>query len=265
MSKHEEALTLFKPYLDNPELYKEVNDLLEQNPPQKMCPICATEQIKGILFYRGTIIFQSICQRCEEREQQIKTEEKKTKNKAYLQVHIERFLTLRGVPKRYLYANITDFDKVKLSTNGLFLSGARGTGKTHLACAIVKKEILESENYTSDIDKMPLFISIPDLLLEIRHSFKEGSETDEQDIINKYSSIDLLVLDDLGIEKTSEWSIQTLYTIIDRRYRDMKRTIITSNLTLKEIADKLDDRISSRIAGMCDGVTLKGADRRLKK
>ena len=111
---------------------------------------------------------------------------------------------------------------------------------------------------------MPLFVSIPDLLLEIRHSFKEKSETDEQDIINKYSEIDLLVLDDLGIEKTSEWSIQTLYTIIDRRYRDMKRTIITSNLNLKEIADKLDDRISSRIAGMCDCITLKGADRRLK-
>ena len=271
-NKHDEALILFKPYLDNSELYKEVNDLLEQNPPRKICPICSIEYIKGILFYSGNIIFQSICQKCEEREHQIKMEEekklkeeKKAKNKTYLQAHVERFLTLRGVPKRYLSANITDFDKVRLSANGLFLSGARGTGKTHLACAIVKKEILESENYTSDIDKMPLFISIPDLLLEIRHSFKERSETDEQDIINKYSSIDLLVLDDLGIEKTSEWSIQTLYTIIDRRYRDMKRTIITSNLTLKEIADKLDDRISSRIAGMCDCIILKGADRRLKK
>ena len=72
-----------------------------------------------------------------------------------------------------------------------------------------------------------------------------------------------LILDDMGAEKTSEWSIQTLYSIIDRRYRDEKQTLITSNLTLDEIAEKVGDRIASRIAGMCKVVEIKGKDRRI--
>ena len=72
------------------------------------------------------------------------------------------------------------------------------------------------------------------------------------------------MLDDLGVDKTSEGSLQTLYTIIDRKYREEKQTLITSNLTLDEIAEEVGDRIASRIAGMCKVVEIKGKDRRLK-
>jgi DNA replication protein DnaC len=71
-------------------------------------------------------------------------------------------------------------------------------------------------------------------------------------------------MDDLGVEKTSEWSMQTLYTITDWRYRELRQTLVTSNLTLDEIAGKVGDRIASRIAGMCKVVELKGKDRRIK-
>jgi DNA replication protein DnaC len=83
-------------------------------------------------------------------------------------------------------------------------------------------------------------------------------------LIEKYAGKKCLILDDLGVEKTTEWSLQTLYTIIDRRYREEKQTLITSNLTLDEIAEKVGDRIASRIAGMCKVVEIKGRDRRLK-
>ena len=74
-----------------------------------------------------------------------------------------------------------------------------------------------------------------------------------------------LALDDIGSEKATDWALQMLYLLIDRRYSQMLKTIITSNLTLDQIADRLDDRISSRIAGMCKIVSIKGKDRRLAK
>jgi DNA replication protein DnaC len=75
---------------------------------------------------------------------------------------------------------------------------------------------------------------------------------------------DLLVLDDLGAEKTTEFAITTLYIIIDRRIRDAKRTIITTNLSLKEIEDKLDARIASRLSGM-QNVKISMPDYRKKR
>ncbi len=109
----------------------------------------------------------------------------------------------------------------------------------------------------------PLLISVPELLLEIRDTFN-GNEISEKAIIDKYSWIDVLILDDLGVEKTSDWVLQTLYTIIDRRYREELRTIITSNLGIEEIREKLDDRIASRIVGMCRVCILQGRDRRIQ-
>jgi hypothetical protein len=88
-------------------------------------------------------------------------------------------------------------------------------------------------------------------------------ERGEMGLIEKYAGSRCLIMDDLGVEKTSKWSMQALYSIIDRRYRDERQTLVTSNLTLNEIAEKVGDRIASRIAGMCKVVEIKGADRRL--
>jgi len=76
-------------------------------------------------------------------------------------------------------------------------------------------------------------------------------------------SVPVLLLDDIGAEKASEWVKQTLYLIIDNRYGNMKKTFITSNLTLNQISNQLDDRISSRIAGMSNTIRMQGKDRRL--
>jgi DNA replication protein DnaC len=107
-------------------------------------------------------------------------------------------------------------------------------------------------------------ISVPDLLLEIRECFNGRTGEGKWGLIEKYAGSRCLIMDDLGVEKTSKWSMQTLYSIIDRRYRDERQTLVTSNLTLNEIAEKVGDRIASRIAGMCKVVEIKGRDRRLK-
>jgi len=113
------------------------------------------------------------------------------------------------------------------------------------------------------LDRYPLFASLSEILLNIRQTFKKGSEGSEQSIISKYADVDYLLLDDVGVEKPSEWALQTIYLIIDRRYREMKSTFFSSNFSLSQLAKRLGDRITSRIAGMCEVIELKGKDRRL--
>jgi len=165
-----------------------------------------------------------------------------------------------GVPSRFRSATVKRLEK---TTDSLYLTGPRGTGKTHMAAAIVR-EIVSDKTPSHSLSGVQ-WTSAPDLLLEIRATFRDGSERSEMGIIEQYSDCRLLVLDDLGAEKTSEWSLQTLYTIIDRRYREERQTIITSNLSLDELAAQVDDRIASRLSELCRVVVLAGADRRVKR
>jgi DNA replication protein DnaC len=94
---------------------------------------------------------------------------------------------------------------------------------------------------------------------------KSGAE--EQAIIDRIAAIPQLVIDDIGVEKNTGFSLAVLYEIIDAR--DMaynKGLIVTSNLSLGALADRLgDDRVTSRLAGMCKVVEITGPDRRQPK
>lgn len=164
---------------------------------------------------------------------------------------------LAGIPSRFYPVLPESIDPeiwgLCEKEESLFLHGPPGTGKTHLAVALLKDRGARWES----------FITFASLLMELRNSFKDSAEKSEWKIIKHYSSVCPFVLDDLGAEKTSEFALQSLYIIIDNRYSGMYPTIITSNLSVDEIADKVGDRIASRIAGMCKVIELKGKDRRI--
>jgi len=220
-----------------------------------------------------TLSVDVYCPDCYEKEEREKELIEIEAFKKGVSEKVDYYLRKRGVPKRFLNARISDFptswQKLGESIEGIFLTGCRGVGKTHLAAALMREMILQirpvnqAGTYKVDIQKMPLFISVPELLLEIRDTFQSDGIS-EKAVIDRYSLVDLLILDDLGVEKTSEWVLQTLYTILDRRYREELRTVITSNLSIAEIQEKLDDRIASRIVGMCRVCILKGKDRRVQ-
>ncbi len=108
------------------------------------------------------------------------------------------------------------------------------------------------------------FLSVPELMLRLRESFRDGAGSSEGAVIDACAGCDLLVLDDLGVEKPSEFAVQSLYLVVDRRYSEMRRTVITSNFSIGEIAERVGDRIASRIAGMCKVIELQGEDRRVR-
>lgn len=180
-----------------------------------------------------------------------------------------------GIPKRFQEAGLSHFSnpisEIGRSGKSLFVTGPRGTGKTHFLCACLKHVILE-EARSNDPEifinpkKLPAeFLPVPEFMLELRQSYEQSTPYTEAEVLRKYSRINLLVLDDLGAERVSDWSIQMLYLLLDRRNRDLKQTMISSNLSLREIADNFDDRVASRIAEECQPVKFRGQDKRTAK
>jgi len=119
--------------------------------------------------------------------------------------------------------------------------GEAGIGKS-----VAAAELLEYHAVENGI--VPAWLNVPKLLLRIRGTFddKHRGETEEQ-IIKKVVRTPFLCLDDLAAEKVSDFSVSELYLILNQRGENGERTIITSNLSLDAIAQKLDDRIASRL------------------
>jgi len=146
------------------------------------------------------------------------------------------------------------FGKLLKHPGSILFTGKTGCGKTHLAVAILRELVKRLDAYEF------CFITAPELLLEIRATFKPHAkkyndagqcEADtEQDVLDKYSKCELLILDDLGAEKVSDFTIQSLYLVIDRRNRNLRPTIVTTNLSLEEIETQIDARMASRLADM---------------
>jgi DNA replication protein DnaC len=210
--------------------------------------------------YRGR------CWDCEKEERDIQQEAKQKNELRESLSDMDQYLKLANVPQKYINSSFKDFigneklvmELQKSDGENIVLYGNTGCGKTHLAVGMIRNAFIKNINNLLNTDlcgrhavvNQILFKPVPDLLLEIRQSFRDNARTSEEEIINKYCGAKLLVLDDLGSEKTTEYSITTLYIIIDRRDRDLLPTIITTNLSQKEIEEKLGARIASRLAGM---------------
>ncbi|MCK9598172.1 MAG: ATP-binding protein [Sphaerochaeta sp.] len=133
----------------------------------------------------------------------------------------------------------------------LYIWGPAGSGKTHLATAVAR-------GYREAV------IAKPSHLYRKTWGVKNGEEV--QAIVDKIAGLPLLVIDDLGADKATEAGLSLLYEVIEARDMNYRKgLIVTSNLSLGALSEKIgDDRITSRLRGMCRVVEIKGRDRRAK-
>ena len=189
-------------------------------------------------------------------------------------------LAAANIPKRYQHCTLGNFtaynesleravaqarrlaDSFPAAQTGLFLEGQPGVGKTHLAVAVLK-HIIERTAARG------LFYDTRDLLRVIRSTYDPSIRTTELEVLRPVMTADLLVLDDLGAEKTSEWVEETMNLIVNTRYSERRLTIFTSNYP--DIPDdtepnsllfRVGARMRSRLHEMCEFLVLDGADYR---
>ena len=180
------------------------------------------------------------------------------------------------IPARYVNKTFSDY-KVDSSNReavtfakqalklkvGAYFFGECGTGKTFLA-SIIAQDFMRS-------GKSVVFVKVPSLLDDIKSTFDGAGK--ELDILNELKTATLVVLDDFGMEKSTQWAGSTLCKILDIRYDNpTSRTIVTSNLSLNELAAHLNNasdganlngsRIADRLREICKPILLKGTTRR---
>ena len=144
-------------------------------------------------------------------------------------------------------------------SKSLLFQGAPGLGKTHLSLAIAREVI--------DKGYGVVYVSAPALINKLaKESFDYGSKSDDIPTVQTLSECDLLIIDDLGTEFGTRFSVSSVYNIINTRVIMSKPTIISTNLTFKELEETYNSRIISRMIGTLHRVVFTGSDvRQLKR
>jgi DNA replication protein DnaC len=169
------------------------------------------------------------------------------------------------LPERYRWARLDDFtDGLRAAVlawldhpgDGMLLLGECGTGKTHLAAAVIVEAIRRGGPLWD-----ATFRRCADLYAALREAYRSG--TSEESVLRDYANPRLLVLDDLGAGNLSDHERRFTLEILDRRHNAKLPTVVTTNWDLARISEQLDDRIASRLSGFLR-IVPGGSDRRLR-
>jgi DNA replication protein DnaC len=239
-----------------------------------LCPICEDSGLRLIVQPDG----ERYAQPCECR----------------LQVRASRLLKRAAIPRRYEHCTLDTFEPgygqadqslaaaylmarqfvtgypVTTEGRGLLLTGSVGVGKTHLAVGIVQALIVEKGVHA-------LFCDYRELLKRIQESYNPQVASTELQILTPIFEAEVLILDELGAQKPTDWVWDTVALILNTRYNDKRTTLITTNypnapaalarsadkvIREETLGDRIGERMRSRLAEMCVEVEMRGNDLR---
>ena len=266
---------------------------IDKIPEPKKCEFCGKTLYHEGAFFMGKIMsIMNTPQRCDcqqavsywEEQDRLKNERALKEQEEQKKKELLNKYKRAGIDKRHLHCAFNNYrvDKENLKQvtayeqmkdylihfadkakegRGLYVEGTYGTGKTHLVTAIAKERVRKGD---------VVRIKTPtDLLLSIRRSYDDSSQQQEQEVVNFYKKVDLLIIDDFGKQKTTEWGMAILYEIINYRYSEMLPTIITTNFNEEALVEQLSGKdidrskiasIISRLHETTDVVTMAWAD-----
>lgn len=218
----------------------------------KICPVCGKETYKVFEVFGKVQELPVLCDCAVEERNKIEEEYRKKETEIKIQRLKDegltdaayRLWTFEKDDKSYPHVSeicqlyVNDFRHMQQKNHGIIFYGPVGTGKSFMACCIANRLM---DNGTS-----VLVTSFPQILSK---SFEDISV-----IINKINRFELLVIDDFGTERNSDYTIEIIFNVIDARYRSGKPLIITTNLSaeqLKNPSSTAHKRIYDRILEMC--------------
>jgi DNA replication protein DnaC len=242
----------------------------------------------------------SLCEGTGWKSVSIGSERRVTRCDCRLQARAQALLAAARIPKRYEHCELSNFEsdgphqqlassrlaagkfveEYPLDSTGLLLIGSIGVGKTHLAVGIIKVLIL-SKGIAC------LFYDYRELLKQIQNSYNDSVKATELEVLRPVFETEVLVLDELGAVKPTEWVWDTVSLILNTRYNDKRTTIITTNFpddvgqdpyanpasefaraqrsTRREtLGDRIGERMRSRLHEMCRTIKMEGEDFRQK-
>jgi DNA replication protein DnaC len=240
----------------------------------EFCPLCEDTGLRLIVGRDG----ERYAQPCECR----------------LQLQAARLLKRAAIPKRYEHCTLDTFEPgfgqadqslaaaymmarhfvdgypVTTEGRGLLLTGTVGVGKTHLAVGIAQALIFEK-------GVRAFFCDYRELLKRIQESYNAQVATTELQILAPVFEAEVLILDELGAQKPTDWVWDTVALILNTRYNDKRTTLITTNYPNapaalardagkanreETLGDRIGERMRSRLAEMCVEVEMRGSDLR---
>jgi DNA replication protein DnaC len=254
----------------------------------EVCPLCEGTGWKTVQNKAG-----------ENPAERRNNERRVTRCDCQLRARSQSLLVAARIPKRYEHCELasytTDFPGANPSLamahltaacfaheydprdgTGLLIIGKIGTGKTHLAVGITKELVLNK-------GVSCLFYDYRELLKEIQNSYNSAVQTTELDVLRPIFETEVLVLDELGAVKPTEWVWDTVSLILNTRYNDNRTTIITTNFEdqpaagvngtgsavraatrAETLGDRIGERMRSRLHEMCRVIKMEGEDFRQK-
>ncbi len=204
-----------------------------------------------------------------------------TRCECFLEARRGRLLQHARIPERYRHCSLSNFEvdfpgadaALKLcrekceafvkgfvhSQHGLLVQGPVGVGKTHLAVAVVRA-LVETHRIKTR------FVDYRDLLRDIQDSYNPVSETSELQVLRPLLGAEVLLLDELGARRPTDWVRDTVTHILNDRYNRRKITLITTNYSDHpgpdgiSLEERIGDRLRSRLYEMCSPVLMHGKD-----